>query len=182
LRCKAQLYQEANRMMKPKAGTLHFVCGKIASGKTTLARNLAIQHSAAMLCEDEWLTLLSMKIESFGDCLNHSRTLRRALAPHVIQLLKLGVSVVLDFPANAPKDREWIRSLFEGANAPHMLHFINAPDELCRSRLRTRNEAKPEGLYWGHVPEADFEAITRHLVPPAEAEGFRTIRYEAQDT
>ncbi len=167
-------------MTQPKVAILYLVCGKIASGKTTLARNLATEHEAAIICEDEWLTLLDAKIETFGDFQTHARRLRAALAPHVVQLLKLGISVVLDVPANTPKDRAWMHSLFEAAKAHHELHYIDAHDDLCKSRLRVRNKTKPDGLYWGHVPEANFDPITRYLVPPSEAEGFNVIRHGVQ--
>ena len=35
--------------------TLHLICGKAASGKTTLARRLAAEHAAVLFCEDKWL-------------------------------------------------------------------------------------------------------------------------------
>lgn len=35
--------------------TLHMLCGKIASGKSTLARRLADADSTVLLVEDEWL-------------------------------------------------------------------------------------------------------------------------------
>src|SRR6185312_15362305 len=38
-----------------KTARLHFICGKIASGKTTLAIELAARHSAVLFCEDAWL-------------------------------------------------------------------------------------------------------------------------------
>jgi predicted kinase len=160
--------------------TLYFICGKIASGKSTLARELAAQHGAAIICEDEWLVRLETRIESFDEFVIHSHRLRAAMTPHVVQLLRLGTSVVLDFPANTPKDRAWMRSLFEAARADHELHVIDAPNDLCKARLRSRNKTKPEGLYWGHVPEALFDPVTRLLVPPAEAEGFNIIRHEAR--
>ena len=50
-----------------------------------------------------------------------------------------------------------------------MLHVIVASDERCNVRLRRRNETKPEGLYYGNVTEAQFEAITRYFVPPSDA-------------
>src|SRR5580692_3811438 len=93
--------------------TLHFICGKAASGKTTLARKLAAQHGAALFVEDEWLTLLEVEIAGLADFGHHARRLRAALAPHVIQLLKIDTSVVLDFAGNTPKDRAWVRSIFE---------------------------------------------------------------------
>lgn len=161
--------------------TLYFVCGKIASGKTLLARKLATEHGAVLICEDEWLTLLEAKCDSFDAFLAHTRRLRAVIGPHVVRLLSLGTSVVLDVPtaSNTPKGRAWIRSLFEGAGAAHELHVIEADDEVCKARLRARNETKPEGLYFGHVPEDIFDPVTRLLVPPAPAERFTIIRHYA---
>jgi predicted kinase len=119
--------------------TLYLICGKIASGKTTLARQLAAEHGAAIICEDEWLVRLEANIESFDDFVIQARRLRAAMTPHVVQLLRLGTSVVLDCPANTPNDRAWMRSLFEAAHADHELHVIDAPDDLCKTRLRSRN-------------------------------------------
>jgi predicted kinase len=160
--------------------TLHFICGKAASGKTTLARKLAAQHAAALLCEDEWLTLLEAKIDNLADFQRHAKRLRAALAPHATQLLKLGTSIVLDFAGNTPKDRAWVRSIFESAGANHMLHLIVASDELCKARLRLRNETRPEGLYYGTVTEAVFDAVTRHFEPPSAQEKFHVTRYDAE--
>jgi predicted kinase len=159
--------------------TLHFICGKACSGKTTLARKLAAQHGAALFCEDEWLTLLEAEIANLADYVRHSKRLRAALAPHAIQLLRLGTSAVFDFAGNTPKDRAWVRSVFESAGANHMLHVITASDEHCRARLRLRNETKPAGFYYGTVTEAQFDEVTRHFVPPADREGFHMTHYDA---
>ena len=164
--------------MPSTAPTLYLLCGKIAAGKSTLARRLAHEHGAVLICEDEWLVRLEAKIESFDDFVVHARRLRAALTPHVLQLLRLGTSVVLDTAANTPKDRAWMRSLFEAAQARHELHWLDVPDDVCKSRLRLRNETKPTGVYWGHVAEELFDPVTRLLVPPAEAEGFNVIRHE----
>ncbi|MCF5552843.1 AAA family ATPase, partial [Pseudomonas syringae] len=42
-------------MLAPK---LHLLCGKIASGKSTLAKSIATKHSAILLSEDQWLSRL----------------------------------------------------------------------------------------------------------------------------
>jgi predicted kinase len=157
--------------------TLYGIYGTIAAGKTTLARKLAAQHGAVLLCEDEWLVRLEAEIKTFDDFRTHARRLRAAIGPHVVELLRLGTSVVLDFAANTVNDRAWIRSLFEAGNAAHELHVIEAPEAVCRARLRVRNETKPEGLYFGFVPEETFEPVSRLIVPPAEAEGFNVIRH-----
>ena len=160
--------------------TLHFICGKAASGKTTLARALAAQHGAALFVEDEWLTLLEAQIAGLADFAQHARRLRAALAPHAAQLLRIGTSVVFDFAGNTPKDRAWVRSIFDSAGAAHMLHVIAATDAVCKSRLRLRNETRPAGLYYGTVTEALFDEVTRHFVPPADEENFLITRYDAE--
>src|SRR5580704_15096499 len=67
--------------------TLHFICGKAASGKTTLARELAARHAAVLFGEDEWLTLLDADINSLADHVRHSKRLRAAFAPLAVRLL-----------------------------------------------------------------------------------------------
>ena len=161
----------------PTRATLYCIYGTIAAGKTTLARQLAAQHGAVLLCEDAWLVRLEAEITSFEDFRQHARRLRAAIGPHVVDLLRLGTSVVLDFAANTVNDRAWIRSLFEAGNAAHELHVIEVPEEVCRARLRARNETKPEGLWFGHVPEEYFGPVSRLIVPPADAEGFNVIRH-----
>jgi len=159
--------------------TLYCIYGNIAAGKTTLARKLAAQHGAVLLCEDEWLVRLEAEIETFDDFRQHARRLRAAIGPHVVELLRLGVPVVLDFPANTVNDRAWIRSLFEAANAAHELHVIEAALDVCKARLRARNETKPEGVYFGFVPEETFGPVMGLLAPPTEAEGFNVVRHSA---
>jgi predicted kinase len=166
--------------MSPSTATLYCISGNIAAGKTTLARKLAAQHGAVLLCEDEWLVRLEVEINSFDDFRKHARRLRAAIGPHVVDLLRLGTSVVLDFAANTVNDRAWIRSLFEAGNAAHELHVIAASLDVCKARLRTRNETKPEGVYFGFVPEEILDPVMRLLVPPTEAEGFHLIRHDAQ--
>ena len=159
--------------------TLHFICGKAASGKTTLARELAARHTAVMFGEDEWLTFLDAEINSLADHVRHSKRLKAALAPLCIRLLQLDVSIVFDFAGNTPKDRAWVRSLFESANADHVLHYIVASDESCKARLRLRNETRPEGLYFGFVGEDRFDEVTRYFTPPSDQEKFHVTYYDA---
>jgi len=160
--------------------TLHFICGKAASGKTTLARELAARHAAVLFGEDEWLTRLDAEINSLADHVRHSKRLRAALAPLAVRLLQWGVPIVFDFAGNTPNDRAWVRSIFESANADHVLHYIVASDESCKARLRLRNEAKPEGLYFGFVSEDRFDEVTRYFTPPSHQEKFHVIYYEAE--
>ena len=102
----------------PTTPTLHLMCGKIASGKSTLAKTLAASHSALLLSEDHWLaTLYPGEIHSVADYLRCVQRLRGVLGPLVIDTLKVGVAVVLDFPANTVADRQWLRALADQAQS-----------------------------------------------------------------
>jgi predicted kinase len=160
-------------------GALHFFVGKPAAGKTTLARKIASDTGAMLFCEDEWLTRLEAGIDTVEDFRKHSIRLRNALSPVIVDLLRRGISVVLDFPCNGVKDRAWARGLFEAAGAAHVLHLIDRPDDICRAQLARRNETKPEGIYWGHVSEATFERVAPYFQPPSVDEGFNIVRHEA---
>ena len=155
--------------------TLHLLCGKIAAGKSTLTRQLAETPSTVLLSEDHLLArLYPDEITTVADYARCSARLRDAIGPHVETLLRTGVSVVLDFPANTLKVRAWMRSLFEGAGADHRLHYLDVPDEVCKARLRARNAA---GEHEYQASDDEFDLITSYFVPPTPAEGFNLVRH-----
>ena len=103
--------------------------------------------------------------------------MRKLIGPLAGDLLRQGVSVVLDFAGNTRKGRQWVRSIFEGAGADHLLHVIEATDEQCLANIRRRNEEKPPGIYAGYVSDQTFHAVTAHFLPPQEDEGLRVRMY-----
>ena len=158
------------------AATLHFLCGKIASGKTTLARAIADDCAGVLICEDLWLErMYPNETFTFQDYLRRSRRLRAALEPHVVALLRLGIPVVFDFAGNTPRDRQWVRSVFECAGADHLLHVLDVPDATCKARLRARNADAPEGTQF--TTDEEFDAIGAYFVLPSPDEGFLTKTY-----
>ncbi len=160
-------------------GTLYVFCGKMAAGKSKLARALTERHGAVLLVQDEWLVhLFPDEIVDVRAYAKYSTRLCAALTDHVCALLARGIPVVLDFPGNTPKQRRWFRVLFERANAPHELHFIDVPDALCKAQLRERSRHLPDGSAW--TTEADFDAITAFFQPPTAEEGFNVVRHERE--
>ncbi len=155
--------------------TLHMICGKIAAGKSTLARRLADAAATILIGEDVWLsTLYPDEQRTVAEYARNSRRLRVVMGGHIEALLRAGLSVVLDFPANTVANRQWMRSIFEKAGAAHRLHFIDLPDAVCKARLRQRNVA---GTHQFTVTDAEFDEITGYLVPPSADEGFETTIY-----
>ena len=150
--------------------TLHLTCGKIASGKSTLANTLSATHSAMLLSEDHWLaTLYPGEIHSVADYLRCAQRLRGVVGPLVISTLKAGVSVVLDFPANTLADRQWLRSLADQAQVPHCLHYLDVDEAICRTRLHARNA---RGEHDFAATDAEFDVISRYFVAPSRDEGL----------
>lgn len=153
--------------------TLYMLCGKIAAGKSTLAASLASTPQTVLISEDQWLArLFAGEIQSVGDYVRCAARLRDAMGPHLVQVLRAGVSVVLDFPANTLGNRSWMRGLIDEAGAAHELHFLDVADDMCRARLRARNAA---GEHEFAASDAEFNLITRHFVPPGPEEGFNVV-------
>lgn len=158
-----------------KSGTLYFLCGKMAAGKSTLAKELAARGDAILFSEDEFLaTLFPGEIVDVPTYITRSRRLREALAEHIQTLLSRGIDVVLDFPANTRGQRAWFRSLISASAAPHELHFIDATDDLCKAQLRIRS-APNAGEAW--TSDAEFDAVTAYFEPPSADEGFVVISH-----
>jgi predicted kinase len=153
--------------------TLHLLCGKIAAGKSTLAKHLAARPATVLISEDQWnATLFPDEIRTIDDYTKYSARVRAAMGPHVVALLKAGLSVVLDFQANTPSVRRWMRTMIDDADAAHELHFLDLPDEACKRRLQARNAA---GEHPYRVSDAEYALFTRYFVPPAAEEGFNVI-------
>jgi predicted kinase len=153
--------------------TLHLLCGKIAAGKSTLSAQLGEAEKTIVISEDRWIDqLYAPELRTLADYFERSDRLRATLAPHIVDLLRAGVSVVLDFHANTVRARQWMRALFEEAGASHQLHFLDVSDEACRARMHARKAAGGSGL-----SDAEFDHVTSFFTPPDESEGFNVIRY-----
>jgi predicted kinase len=158
---------------------LHLICGKIAAGKSTLARRLAAAPSTVLIGEDAWLSrLYTDELRTVADYARYSRRLREPMGDHVVALLGAGLSVVLDFPANTVTVRQWMRGLAERGRVRGILHFLDVPDDVCRARLKSRNAA---GTHEYAATDAEFDEITSYFTAPTAAEGFDIIVYREGD-
>jgi predicted kinase len=151
------------------------LCGKIASGKSTLVDRLGRCDRTVVIAEDAWLnTLFGGQMTSVQDYLHFSAQLRAAMAPHVVALLNAGVSVVLDFPANTVATRAWMRSILDRAGVAHEMHVLDVPDAVCIARLHARNA---RGNHPFAASEAQFHQLSRHFEAPTEVEGFNIVMH-----
>ncbi len=159
------------------APTLYLLCGKIAAGKSTLARRLAALPATLLISEDHWTSnLFADDLRTIEDYGRYSARLRAAMGPHIVDILRQGLSVVLDFPANTVPNRDWMRALIAQANVAHELHHLDIPDTICRQRLRQRNAG---GEHPFQVSDAEYDQFTRYFVAPEAGEGFNVVVHTA---
>ncbi|KMO44390.1 cell division protein ZipA [Methylobacterium tarhaniae] len=159
---------------------LHLLCGKISSGKSTLAASLAARPGTILVREDAWLAgLYPGEQTTLAEYARNAKRLRGVMGPHLVALLRAGLSVVLDFPANTPESRAWMRTVFREAEAAHQLHYLEADDALCKARLHRRNAA---GTHEFTVSDEAFDLFTRYFVPPAPEEGFTVLHHRQAGT
>ena len=156
--------------------TLYFFCGKMAAGKSTLAKQLAEREHAMLFEQDRWVeTLFPNMIINVATYIEYSGRINRLIAPIVIDLLGRGIPVVMDFPGNTLNQRAWFRSIIDAAGVDHELHYLDTPDEICKAQLKARSAHLPPGTKW--TTDADFELISSHFRAPAADERFNVVTH-----
>jgi len=152
-------------------GLLTFFCGKMGAGKSTKAAQIAESNNAVLLSEDEWLeALYPQQIRSLEDYIKYSALLRPQIKKLAQSILLTGTDVVLDFPANTIKQREWFRSIYSEVDGRHSLVFIDVPDDICIEHIEKRRVEQPDRSATDTVEM--FEQVNKFFVPPSDAEGF----------
>lgn len=157
-----------------RKGKLLFLAGKMAAGKSTLARELAAREQAMLFEQDRWVeTLFPNMIVNVATYVEYSGRINKTVAPIVVDLLTRGISVVLDFPGNTRNQRAWFRDIIERAGVEHELHFVDTADAICRAQLKARSAHLPPGTKW--TTDEDFDLISSHFRAPGDDERFNVV-------
>jgi predicted kinase len=143
---------------------LILTCGLPGAGKTALATQLAADRGAVRLTKDEWLTALG---SSPWDEPTRVK-IEQELWNLAQEILRLGVSVVLDFGLWARTERDEMRSAARGLGVGVELHYLDVPTEELWWRIQARNSEPP----WESHPirRADLDGWLRIFQAPDAAE------------
>jgi predicted kinase len=144
-----------------KQPRLVLLCGLPASGKTTLAREIADAYGAVRLNPDEWE--LALGIDPF-DAAFQVR-LEAEFARLTERLIALGTSVILEWGFWARSERDEMRDLGRSLGAAVELRFLDVPhDELLR---RVVDRHAKGGLA---ITASHMEAYRGTFQPPTDDE------------
>jgi predicted kinase len=150
--------------MTARTGTqprLVLLCGLPASGKTTLARELAEAYGAVRLNPDEWESALD--IDPFDE--GFQARLEGQFWELAQRLLVLGTSVVLEWGFWARSERDEKREAARALGVSVELRFLDAPyGELVR-RVAARHAAGGIAITESHMER--YRAI---FEPPTDDE------------
>ena len=145
--------------------------GKMGAGKSTKSKQVSQKRNAVLISEDEWLSkLYPNQITSFDDYIHYSSLLKPLVKSHVLDILKTGTSVVMDFPANTVNQRKWFKELISEANAPNELIYINVSNDICLKQIEKRRIEIPERAIYD--TESMFIEVTKYFQEPDQSEGF----------
>jgi len=148
----------ATKRLQPR---LVLLCGLPASGKTTLARELADAYGAVRLNPDEWE--LALDVDPFDE--GFQARLEAKFWELTQRLLVLGISVVLEWGFWARSERDEKREAARALGVAVELRFLDAPHEELVRRVGDRHAAGGLAITEGHM-----ERYRRNFQPPTNDE------------
>jgi predicted kinase len=140
---------------------LVLLCGLPASGKTTLARQLAESYGAVRLNPDEWESALD--VDPFDE--GFQARLEAEFWELTQRLLVLGTSVVLEWGFWARSERDEKREAARTLGVAVELRFLDAPHEELVRRVVARHAAG--GIA---ITESRMERYRGTFQPPTDHE------------
>jgi predicted kinase len=153
--------------------TVHLLCGKTGSGKTTYARRLE-QNGAVRFSVDECMLRLfgaHMPRKEFDArlalCLNLVLELAERLA-------ELGVPAVVDAGFWRRDGRREVRERLARRGVHACLHYFDVPDSELWRRLELRNREARAGTF--EITREMFELFSGWFEAPGPEEEFHLVR------
>ena len=146
--------------------TLHLTVGLPGVGKTTLARELERAGGALRLTPDDWMApLFGLR---WADFAGKRDVLEGRLVWVGHQVLRAGVSVILDFGCWSPDERYALRAIADLAGADFALHYLTLPEDERVQRATARWRRAPEEIF--EMTDEDHARFRGLFSPPTVEE------------
>ena len=153
--------------------TLNVIFGPCGAGKTTYAHTFARREKAVAFILDDWMARLfgpdmpeplqyDWMVERVGRC-------EGQIWAAAAGVLAAGTSVILDIGLMRKADRTRVREIAEATGLELVFHFVDAPQEVRRARVSSRNVVRGESFAIEVTPDL-FDFIEGVYEPPEPAE------------
>ncbi|MEQ8733684.1 MAG: ATP-binding protein [Rhodospirillaceae bacterium] len=152
---------------------LIIVTGPTGAGKTTYSISLSNNIGAVRFSIDPWMqNLFSKDMTS----LDYAWMLERVNRCYVQiwqvgeQILKLGGNVVLDLGFTTKEQRGHFLALAKKLDLEPEVHYLSAPEEVRKNRVKKRNVEKDSSVYSFEVTDFMFNFMEPKYEIPDEQE------------
>jgi predicted kinase len=158
----------------PGEPEIHLMCGLVAAGKTTLARQLARELPAVRLSRDEWMLRLYGGRHDDPAYVERLVPCTELMWDVALAIVTVGSSVVLDWNFWSRERRRGARQRATTAGVGLQLHWLDVPVEIAAERARRRLGDRPADAH--EIDEDGVRHFASIFEAPEEAEGIPVIR------
>lgn len=152
--------------------TLYLIVGLPGAGKTTKARQLAVEASALRLTPDEWMkTLFGRNDPATRD------VLEGCLIGIGLRTLQLHTNVILDFGFWSKDERSSLRWIARQIGANSQVIYLPIDPEMQRKRIQNRFTEAPDQTW--SMSEEELTQWRAFFHEPDEAELHDTVLEDA---
>ncbi len=152
---------------------LILVCGPTGAGKTTYSISLSKEIKAIRFSIDPWMQTLfagDMTSIDFDWMMERVERCYKQIWETSEQILNIDGNVVLDLGFTTKEQREVFtrKGTKLGINAE--IHYLDAPKDIRKQRVNTRNEEKDPAVFAIEVTDAMFNFMEPRFEIPDELE------------
>jgi hypothetical protein len=159
---------------------INFSNWKDGGREINLCKKILKEDTAILLSEDYLLSsLYPNEINDISDYVKYSLRIKSFIKWLVRLYIFRGIDVIMDFPGNTIKQRQWFLEIISDTNAKHSLIYLKADDEICLKNLEKRRLESPERNKFD-TKEVFFK-MKSYFQEPSPNEGFNLTVIESNN-
>lgn len=152
---------------------IHLLCGRLGSGKTSFARQLAKDTSAVRFTHDEWVHRSYGPRPSEADYAEIFVRIENEIWAAATESLARGEDAIIDMGFWTRQSRDIARQRVAKTGAVAKFYYLACPVSIARRRTLERSKAPPPESLWIDAPA--FQKLNQLFEPPQDDEEFIVV-------